>query len=983
MLTITTTNGTQAIQCDDYCVRELSSGYDEVIFQISIYDPLYPLIQEEASIVEKSSLTTQNSYLVKAIDAGRKTATIKAQIDLDEWKATLTVNYSSQSSSVAGILNAVKPSGWAVIDRSGITYSRTIHLDSATPLDVLEKCRSTFSGVTFRFNNTLRTVTIVNMNTETSIGAFASKDLNLKENNYMGKSTGFVTRLYAYGKDGLSFADINNGKPYVECHEYSNRVICGYWKDERYTIAANLLADAQERVNSLGVPKRSYDCKVVDLAAVDPTRYGYLDFTLFTTITLLDDTRASTGVKHQIIERWIYPNLPHNNKVVLSTTAPKIQNQVTQIIDSLSNPNSDFAEQQESAVEAAAQRATAQITGADGGYIRNIYDANGKWIEQVIMNTEDILTATKVWRWNMGGLGYSSTGYNGTYGTAITQNGEIVANYITTGTLDASLVTVSNLNASNINTGTLSADRIGANTITVGKLTGSITGGLSNSWEIDLTNGTLTIGNISASNITTGTLDASNITVTNLNAQSITAGYISAARIEDRSLTGTKIELGGITGGVSNGQPLGELGLATISGGNIGSNTITGGSLGNLSLSTITTSNTVQGIVDSLGYADLFNAATQSNTSTYPTEFTARRINAIAAFYSGSFKVQEQGSVVYDLTAHYHSFTEQNGKIYMSSPTGDSTHANFNIADTQAYRDGVAAVTVASRAVLYCNASNYSSFDTGFDCDMTGSSYYYAVNGVQYGRIDIRNSSGTTLKTIRVKLPAGSSAAIASITAEPMTDTSADIVINGGNIYLKEKLKAYSSSSSTTPIYTENDALCDVGIVVQVAQNAFATSYASVLTTDSTNYTSYDTGYSWGTKLYNPNLSSSGSSVYGRIGLYSASNSLLKTYRFALSMSVQSASTSSDYSDYYTSGGEWYLKVHVKNSSTEIYQSGINVQRAVDWGQGGYVEVTSTSGNSAFIKLYDRNRQPIKIGSSTVGKWITAGTSETFGETIS
>ena len=627
MLTITTTNGTQAIQCDDYYVRELSSGYDEVIFQISIYDPLYPLIQEEASIVEKSGLTTQNSYLVKAIDAGRNTATIKAQIDLDEWKATLTVNYSSQSSSVAGILNAVKPTGWAVIDRSGITYSRTIHLDSATPLDVLEKCRSTFSGVTFRFNNTLRTVTIVNMNTETSIGAFASKDLNLKENNYMGKSTGFVTRLYAYGKDGLSFAEINDGKPYVECHEYSNRVICGYWKDERYTVAANLLADAQERVNSLGVPKRSYDCKVVDLAAVDPSRYGYLDFTLFTTITLLDDTRASTGVKHQIVERWIYPNLPHNNKVVLSTTAPKIQNQVTQIIDSLSNPNSDFAEQQESAVEAAAQRATAQITGQQGGYIRNIYDANGNWVEQVIMNTNDILTATKVWRWNMGGLGYSSTGYNGTYGTAITQNGEIVANYITTGTLNASLAEIINLNASNINTGTLSADRIAANSIAVSKLTGSITGGLSNSWEIDLTNGTMTIGNISASNITTGTLDATNITVTNLNADSITAGYISAARIEDRSLTGTKIQLGGITGGVSSGgQPLGELGLATISGGNIGSNTITGGSLGNLSLDTITTDNTISGIDTSLGYADLFNDATLAGTTVYPARFCAGTI---------------------------------------------------------------------------------------------------------------------------------------------------------------------------------------------------------------------------------------------------------------------------------------------------------------------------------------------------------------------
>ena len=65
-----------------------------------------------------------------------------------------------------------------------------------------------------------------------NLGAFATRDLNLKENNYKGKSTGFITRLYAYGKDGLSFASINGGKAYVENYTYSSRVICGFWKDD-------------------------------------------------------------------------------------------------------------------------------------------------------------------------------------------------------------------------------------------------------------------------------------------------------------------------------------------------------------------------------------------------------------------------------------------------------------------------------------------------------------------------------------------------------------------------------------------------------------------------------------------------------------------------------------------------------------------------------------------------------------------------------
>lgn len=57
--------------------------------------------------------------------------------------------------------------------------------------------------------------------------------------------------------------------------------------------------------------------------------------------------------------------------------------------------------------------------------------------EILIMDTTDVNTARKVWRWNAGGLGFSSTGYNGTYGLAMTNNGAIVADRMTTGTLRA------------------------------------------------------------------------------------------------------------------------------------------------------------------------------------------------------------------------------------------------------------------------------------------------------------------------------------------------------------------------------------------------------------------------------------------------------------------------------------------------------------------------------------------------------------------
>lgn len=78
--------------------------------------------------------------------------------------------------------------------------------------------------------------------------------------------------------------------------------------------------------------------------------------------------------------------------------------------------------------------ATAQITSALGGYVYKTQS------ELFIMDTDDPNTAQKVWRWNLNGLGYSSTGINGEYGLAMTQDGKIVADFITTGTMSVARI---------------------------------------------------------------------------------------------------------------------------------------------------------------------------------------------------------------------------------------------------------------------------------------------------------------------------------------------------------------------------------------------------------------------------------------------------------------------------------------------------------------------------------------------------------------
>jgi phage minor structural protein len=69
------------------------------------------------------------------------------------------------------------------------------------------------------------------------------------------------------------------------------------------------------------------------------------------------------------------------------------------------------------------------------GYMVAVRDDEGNWMEICSLDEPDINTAKNVWRWNNGGFGFSSNGYGGPYTLAITQDGHIVADFVTAGTL--------------------------------------------------------------------------------------------------------------------------------------------------------------------------------------------------------------------------------------------------------------------------------------------------------------------------------------------------------------------------------------------------------------------------------------------------------------------------------------------------------------------------------------------------------------------
>lgn len=147
-----------------------------------------------------------------------------------------------------------------------------------------------------------------------------------------------------------------------------------------------------------------------------------------------------------------------------SNFAQTVGQQLKQVDDTI-NSTKSFLQQ-------SIERQTKRITGNRGGYVvMNDDNQDGYPDEILIMNDLSIGAATKLWRANLSGIGYSNNGYNGPFELAMTMDGEINASMITTGSLNASIITTGILNADLIKAGTIKSVN---NNMSVNMQTGKI-----------------------------------------------------------------------------------------------------------------------------------------------------------------------------------------------------------------------------------------------------------------------------------------------------------------------------------------------------------------------------------------------------------------------------------------------------------------------------------------------------------------------------
>lgn len=263
-------------------------------------------------------------------------------------------------------------------------------------------------------------------------------DSNLLSFSQERKGEDIITCLIPLGaKDGqdqrLTIKSVNSGLDYIEdataVAAYGRIFGTLVWDD--VTVPANLLAKAQAALPALTGGLKNIKLTAADLSQVD----SFIDdFDLLNYITVEDDA-------HEISGRYLVTNLkisldhPESNSIELGTIIQGLSAKTSKAI-------TDITISADNVITAANVRSIAEdvsekITGGQGGYVRlHINDQTGEPDELLIMDTDDITTATCIWRWNKNGLGYSSSGYAGPYTSAwAIADGGLNANFITNGTI--------------------------------------------------------------------------------------------------------------------------------------------------------------------------------------------------------------------------------------------------------------------------------------------------------------------------------------------------------------------------------------------------------------------------------------------------------------------------------------------------------------------------------------------------------------------
>lgn len=431
--------------------EELNGEYSfDGVFRISDTFPkaLYDMLTEESILKVSEEYGEEYFRIAKVIKSPRNITVFARHITISDiltlWCEDVRPENQNGAGAISWIYNNSIGNKLLTVN-SDITETNTSYFINKNVYECLFTADNSFldrwGGEVYRRG--------LNLSINKRVGADRGVTIRSKKN-----LTGFeattsvdtlITRIYPKGYDGITINEkyidskyINNyARIYSKEVKFDDIKVNGESIDDGFETLVEAQEELKRRVKQMYEVDRvdlltaSYRINFVELGKTEEYKnYSILEKTwLGDTVEVIEDT-LGINISVRVLKRKFDVLKNKRTETELSnkdikTKPPTIQ-QIANEIEKI--PTTDTF------LQMAKDQATSVINAGINGYV--VANKN----EILIMDTSDKNTATKVWRFNVNGIGYSNTGYYGEYGTAITMEGQIVADFITTGVLNANLI---------------------------------------------------------------------------------------------------------------------------------------------------------------------------------------------------------------------------------------------------------------------------------------------------------------------------------------------------------------------------------------------------------------------------------------------------------------------------------------------------------------------------------------------------------------
>ena len=300
----------------DITVAGEINGEDVLKFSLPFKDSKRPYVQNEAKIQIVNDIYKIRTVTDEKASDGTSTTSVYAEAEFYDlgFSVYRPVKEFISETAKNEMAYALDGTGWYVGDVQ-VSTKRSWKSEKTNALAILRSIADIHGG-DLVFDCPRRLAHLYTQYGSDS-GAVFAYNKNMSQIRKVTNTGSLITRLYAVGAEGMTFADVNQGKAYVEDYTYTPEVRISTLDCTSFINPTQMLEYTRMRLAQYATPTVSYALSAMDLSLL--TGYKHETWELGDRVTVYD-RELGINVKTRVVRREYNLQEPWKSKLELSTT---------------------------------------------------------------------------------------------------------------------------------------------------------------------------------------------------------------------------------------------------------------------------------------------------------------------------------------------------------------------------------------------------------------------------------------------------------------------------------------------------------------------------------------------------------------------------------------------------------------------------------------------------------------------------------------